>query len=105
MASCRSRIRGWAAGGQKWQHTEPAGDLPPRHALGEGGPESGLAIAERIVERDEIGGSPRYLPDIVLGVVRDGRLLRAGTAEVDVVEAGDKLLYIRRVMDRADHST
>ncbi len=67
-------------------------------------PESGLAIAERTVERDEIGGSPRYLPDIVLGVVRDGRLLRAGTAEVDVVEAGDKLLYIRRVMDRADHS-
>ena len=35
-------------------------------------PEAGFAIAEREVERDEIGGSPRHLSDIVLGVVRDG---------------------------------
>ncbi len=60
-------------------------------------PEAGFAIAEREVEREEIGGSPRHLRDIVLGVVRGGRLVRVGEPEVDAVEDGDKLLYIRRV--------
>lgn len=60
-------------------------------------PEAGFAIAERDVEPNEVGGSPRHLSDIVLGVVRDGRLLRVGSPEVDAVEADDKLLYIRRV--------
>ena len=35
-------------------------------------PDAGFAIAEREVETKEVGGSPRHLPDIVLGVVRDG---------------------------------
>ncbi|NLG56009.1 MAG: potassium channel family protein [Rhodococcus sp.] len=61
-------------------------------------PEAGFAIAERSVEKDEIGGSPRHLSDIVLGVVRDGRLIRIGSPEVDSVEAGDRLLYIRRLL-------
>ena len=61
-------------------------------------PEAGFAIAERAVERDEVGGSPRHLSDIVLGVVRDGRLVRVGSPEVDAVEADDRLLYIRRVV-------
>ncbi|KAF0962927.1 MULTISPECIES: potassium channel family protein [unclassified Rhodococcus (in: high G+C Gram-positive bacteria)] len=60
-------------------------------------PEAGFAIAERPVERDEIGGSPRHLADIVLGVVRDGRLIRVGSPEVDSIEENDRLLYIRRV--------
>ncbi|MFF0816471.1 potassium channel family protein [Rhodococcus sp. NPDC003318] len=60
-------------------------------------PEAGFAIAEREVERDEVGGSPRHLSDIVLGVVRDGRLVRVGAPEVDAVEENDRLLYIRRV--------
>ena len=60
-------------------------------------PEAGFAIAEREVEHDEIGGSPRHLSDIVLAVVRDGRLVRVGSPEVDSVEADDRLLYIRRV--------
>ncbi len=58
-------------------------------------PDVGLAIAEREVEQTEVGGSPRHLRDIVLGVVRDGRLLRIGAPEVDAVEANDRLLYIR----------
>lgn len=58
-------------------------------------PDVGLAIAEREVEQAEVGGSPRHLRDIVLGVVRDGRLLRIGAPEVDAVEATDRLLYIR----------
>ncbi|MBV8292770.1 MAG: potassium channel family protein [Mycobacterium sp.] len=57
----------------------------------------GLAIAERDVEQSEVGGSPRHLPDIVLGVVRDGRLLRVDAPEVDAIEAGDRLLYVRSV--------
>ncbi|WP_072806666.1 potassium channel family protein [Rhodococcoides yunnanense] len=60
-------------------------------------PEAGFAIAEREVERDEVGGSPRHLTDIVLGVVRGGKLFRVGSPEVDAVEATDRLLYIRRV--------
>jgi voltage-gated potassium channel len=58
-------------------------------------PDVGLAIAEREVDQNEIGGSPRHLRDTVLGVVRDGRLLRMGAPEADAIEAHDRLLYIR----------
>ncbi|EOM77435.1 potassium channel protein [Rhodococcus rhodnii] len=60
-------------------------------------PEAGFAIAERVVEREEVGGSPRHLSDIVLGVVRDGRLVRVGSPEVDALESDDRLLYVRVV--------
>ena len=58
-------------------------------------PSHGFAIAEREVERTELGGSPRHLPDIVLGVVRDNQLLRVDAPEADALEAGDRLLYVR----------
>ena len=58
-------------------------------------PDAGFAIAERPVELKEVGGSPRHLSDIVLGVVRDARLVRVDAAEVDALEEGDRLLYIR----------
>ncbi|MFB7875776.1 potassium channel family protein [Nocardia sp. NPDC056064] len=58
-------------------------------------PEQGFAVAEREVEPQEVGGSPRHLSDIVLGVVRGGELIRVGDAQVDALETGDKLLYIR----------
>jgi voltage-gated potassium channel len=58
-------------------------------------PAEGFAIAERDVEQAEVGGSPRHLSDIVLGVVRDGLLLRVDAPEVDAIEAGDRLLYVR----------
>jgi voltage-gated potassium channel len=60
-------------------------------------PAEGLAIAERDVEQAEVGGSPRHLSDVVLGVVRDGHLLRVDAPEVDAIEAGDRLLYVRTV--------
>ncbi|BCO37242.1 potassium transporter Kef [Mycobacterium heckeshornense] len=60
-------------------------------------PQAGFAIAERQVEQSEVGGSARHLRDIVLGVVRDGQLLRVDAPEVDAVEATDRLLYIRSV--------
>ena len=59
-------------------------------------PEAGFAISEREVEDPEVGGSPRHLADIVLGVVRDGRLHRVDAASVDSLERGDRLLYIRK---------
>ena len=60
-------------------------------------PDVGFTIAERNVERDEVGGSLRDLPGIVLGVIRNGKLLLVDTPEVDAVEDGDRLLYLRRV--------
>ncbi|WP_439663415.1 potassium channel family protein [Lentzea sp. HUAS TT2] len=60
-------------------------------------PDAGLAIAERDVEKSEIGGSPRHLPDIVLGVVRDGTLYRVDAPEADAIEPGDRLLYVKKV--------
>ncbi|MGP4055558.1 potassium channel family protein [Mycobacterium sp. 4D054] len=58
-------------------------------------PDRGFAIAEREVTPKEVGGSPRHLPDIVLGVVRGNRLIRVDDPEVDALEPGDRLLYIR----------
>ncbi|SMD22127.1 potassium channel family protein [Lentzea albidocapillata] len=60
-------------------------------------PDAGLAIAERDVEKSEIGGSPRHLPDIVLGVVRGGTLFRVDAPEADAIELGDRLLYVKKV--------
>jgi voltage-gated potassium channel len=60
-------------------------------------PDAGFAIAERDVEPGEVGGSPRHLSDIVLGVVREGVLHRVDAPTVDAIEAGDRLLYIRKV--------
>ncbi|MEQ3551478.1 potassium channel family protein [Pseudonocardia nematodicida] len=59
-------------------------------------PDAGFAISQRPVEPTELGGSPRHLPDIVLGVVRDGTLHRVDSARVDALERGDELLYVRK---------
>jgi voltage-gated potassium channel len=60
-------------------------------------PDAGFTIAERDVEPSEVGGSPRHLSDIVLGVVRDGRLYRVDSPTVDSIEPGDRLLYVKKV--------
>ncbi|SFB51276.1 voltage-gated potassium channel [Amycolatopsis marina] len=65
-------------------------------------PESGLAIAERAVEASEAGGSPRHLPDTVLGLVRGGNLYRVDSPEADAIEPGDRLLYVRKVTPTED---
>ncbi|MBM7772130.1 voltage-gated potassium channel [Actinokineospora baliensis] len=65
-------------------------------------PDEGLAIAEREVEPGEVGGSPRHLPDIVLGLVRAGKLYRVDSSEADAIEYGDRLLYIRKVTPAED---
>ncbi len=58
-------------------------------------PDAGLVIGEREVDPKEVGGSPRHLSDIVLGVVRGGRLLRVDDAAVDALELDDRVLYVR----------
>lgn len=65
-------------------------------------PDAGLAISEREVEDSEVGGSPRHLPDIVLGIVRAGKLYRVDSAEADAIETGDRILYIRKVTPADD---
>lgn len=59
-------------------------------------PETGHVIAVRTVEPDEIGLSPRLLPDIVLGVVRHGRFARAHAPAVQSLVDGDRVFYVRR---------
>ena len=56
-------------------------------------PDAGFAISERDVEDSEVGGSPRHLADIVLGVVRGGELHRVdlGRYVRQALEAGDRL--------------
>ncbi|MGE2728467.1 potassium channel family protein [Mycolicibacterium vaccae] len=58
-------------------------------------PDRGFAISEREVTPKEAGGSPRHQSDIVLGVVRGQKLIRVDDPEVDALELGDRLLYIR----------
>jgi len=58
-------------------------------------PDAGFAIAERSVGVKDVGASPRHMKDIVLGVVRNGELLRLDAPEADAVELGDKLLVIK----------
>ncbi|MGO1948264.1 MAG: Ion channel protein, partial [Mycobacteriaceae bacterium] len=60
-------------------------------------PDEGFSVAERIVAEDEVGGNPRNLEDIVLGVVRSGELYRVDSSEAETVEPGDRLLYIRGI--------
>jgi len=59
-------------------------------------PDAGFAISERAVEESEVGGSPRHLSDIVLGVVRGDDLFRVDASAVDALERGDRLLYVRK---------
>lgn len=58
-------------------------------------PDAGLVIAEREVETKEVGGSPRHLSDIVLGVVREGELLRVDDPRADALERTDRVLYVK----------
>ncbi|UAK35962.1 potassium channel family protein [Nocardia asteroides] len=60
-------------------------------------PEDGFAVAQRPAEPHEIGLTPRELPDIVLGIVREGQRLRTATRQPPAVAVGDELLYIHRV--------
>ncbi|ASO18586.1 voltage-gated potassium channel [Actinoalloteichus hoggarensis] len=59
--------------------------------------DEGLAMGERPVDPTEVGGSPRHLADIVLGVLRRGTLYRIDAPQADALELGDRLIYVRKV--------
>jgi voltage-gated potassium channel len=65
-------------------------------------PDAGFAISEREIEESEVGGSPRHLGDIVLGVVRGDKLHRVDASTVDALERGDRLLYVRKASPPED---
>lgn len=60
-------------------------------------PDEGFSIAERRVEDAEVGGSPRHLSELVLGVVRKGQLIKVNEPGADALQTGDRLLYIKMV--------
>lgn len=60
-------------------------------------PDEGFSIAERRIEESEVGGSPRHLAELVLGVVRRGELIKVNEPEADALQSGDRLLYIKMV--------
>lgn len=60
-------------------------------------PDAGMSLSERQVTESEVGGSPRHLRDIVLGVVRGGQLHQIDAPAVDALERGDRLLFVKRV--------
>lgn len=59
-------------------------------------PDTGLAILERDVDIGEINRSPGQLDDTVLAVVRAGRLIRIIASDAETLQAGDRLLCVRK---------
>lgn len=55
---------------------------------------AGLDLAERPVTPQEVGRAPGSLEVPVLAVVREGRTHRYRDPEVEVLRAGDRLLYV-----------
>ena len=58
-------------------------------------PGQGMAFACRSVVRDEVGRSPRGLDEVVIAVVRRGRVVQLVEPETAKLETGDMLVYIR----------
>lgn len=57
-------------------------------------PDNDFSIAQREVQPHEFGSSPRHLPEIVIGVVREDKLYRSDDPQVESVSRGDSLLYL-----------
>jgi voltage-gated potassium channel len=58
-------------------------------------PGHGMAFACRSVVRDEVGRSPRSLDDVVIAVVRRGRVMPLAESETAKLETADLVVYIR----------
>ncbi|KUL35982.1 Ion channel protein [Streptomyces sp. NRRL F-4489] len=58
---------------------------------------SGLDLTERPVVAGEVGRSPRTCGDLVVAVVRGGRLLDYTQPEAGTLRAGDRLITVQRV--------
>jgi voltage-gated potassium channel len=60
-------------------------------------PGSGLDMVERAATQDEDGRPLAELPELVLGVVRGGKLYLYNDPEVERIQAGDKLITVRAI--------
>jgi voltage-gated potassium channel len=55
----------------------------------------GMALALRSAARDEVGGSPRDVAEVVIALVRRGRVVSLAQPEGAVIETGDTMVYLR----------
>jgi voltage-gated potassium channel len=58
-------------------------------------PGAGMALAVRSPTRSEIGKSPRELDDVVIALVRRGRVVQLREPDADTIQACDQLVYVR----------
>lgn len=58
-------------------------------------PGQGMALALRSAERNEVGRAPRDLPELVIALVRRGKVYSLAHPECSTVETGDMLVYVR----------
>ncbi|MCW2506752.1 MAG: potassium transporter Kef [Actinomycetia bacterium] len=63
-------------------------------------PGAGMVLAVRSVTRDELGMSPRELDDVVIAVVRRGRIIQLGP-EAGRLANGDSVVYVRSAQPAA----
>lgn len=66
-------------------------------------PGQGMALAMRSANRDEVGLSPRQLSNLVIALIRRGRVVSLADPDSVQVETGDLLVYVRD--DRTPAST
>ena len=55
----------------------------------------GMALAMRSARRDEVGLSPREVADVVIALVRRGKVVSLQEEGADAIASGDLLVYIR----------
>ncbi|MFC0530616.1 potassium channel family protein [Phytohabitans kaempferiae] len=58
-------------------------------------PGRGMALALRSAERAEVGKSPRKVSELVIAIVRHGRVMSLASPECATIETGDLLVYVR----------
>lgn len=58
-------------------------------------PGHGMALALRSAERGEVGKSPRKVSELVIALVRHGRVMSLASPDCAMIETGDLLVYIR----------
>ncbi|MDQ7907213.1 potassium channel family protein [Phytohabitans sp. ZYX-F-186] len=58
-------------------------------------PGHGMALALRSADRAEVGKSPRKVSELVIALVRRGRVCSLASPECATIETGDLLVYIR----------
>jgi len=65
-------------------------------------PGQGMALAMRSAERGEVTRNPRELADLVVALIRRGKVLALGGGQALAIETGDLLVYIRNEENPAE---